>query len=202
MNDKFTMTTGQAHEFALSCRRNGLDPAAVKFLSQGTNIRTALQLLGWTAAVAATFLTSTYWTTDPSRKLWVSLEFTQRITPAYPDPIPHRGLEGVTHFQSKSSDAKNIAEMGGEAEVRKHAFTPDQLADLRDKQVNGKDGDLLTNGCWNLFYVIGKDGVLFVVGLYWFREVGRWDASAWHFGDDVNCFSDNRVFRNTLELEA
>lgn len=153
-------------------------------------------------AVGATFVTSAYWVTDPSRKLWVSPEYTQRITAAYPDSIPHRDLKGVTNFPSKSSDSKNIAEMGGEAEVRKRASTPDQIAELRDKQMNGEDGDLLTNGHWNLFYVIGKDGVLFVVSLYWYSGAREWGADAWHLGVHARWNSDYRVFRNTLFLEA
>ena len=153
-------------------------------------------------AVAATFVTTTYWVIDPACKLWVSSEFTQRITTAYPDPILHRGLEGVTHFPSKSSDNKNIAEMGGMEEVRKHAFTPDQIADLRDKQMSGEEGQLLTNGYWNLFYVIGKGGVLFVVGLYWDRDDGEWHADAWLLVENDFWNSDYRVFRNTLVLET
>ncbi len=151
---------------------------------------------------AADFATSTYWKTDPEQKLCLSDEFAERIVRAYSNPIPHRELEGVTHFQSESSDNKNIAKMGGVEEVRKHAFTPDQIADLRDKQMNGEEGQLLTNGYLNLFYVIGKDGVLFVVSLRW-RGVGReWFARAWRLGEFGNWDSDRRVFRNTLSLET
>ncbi len=201
MNDKFTMTTGQAHEFAMACSRNGVSAANIKFLSKGENIKKALAFLGRKSEVAD-FTTATYWQIDTYRKLWVSSEFTQRITTAYPDPILHRGLEGVTHFPSKSSDNKNIAEMGGMEEVRKHAFTPDQIANLRDKQMSGEEGQLLTNGYWNLFYVIGKGGVLFVVGLYWDRDNGEWDTHAWPLDEHGDWRSDRRVFRNTLVLET
>ena len=92
--------------------------------------------------------------------------------------------------------------MGGMEEVRKHAFTPDQIADLRDKQMSGEEGQLLTNGYWNLFYVIGKGGVLFVVGLYWDRDDGEWHADAWLLVENDFWNSDYRVFRNTLVLET
>jgi hypothetical protein len=154
------------------------------------------------SAVAASFITSDYFTTRPENKIWMSEEFTQRITYAYPDPIPHRGLEGITHFQSKPTDAKNITEMGGEADVRRYAFTPDQIAELRDKQLNGEEGQLLTNGYWNLFYVIGKDGLLFVVGVGWDSGVRSWRVDAWRLDEDDYWVSDDRVFRNTLVLEA
>ncbi len=197
MNDKFTMTTGQAHEFAMACSRNGVGTADVKFLSKGDNLTKALASFG-RKVKATDFVTSDYWQTDPSRKLWVSSEFTERVVSAYPDSIYYRGLESVTHFQSESSDNKNIAKMGGMEEVRKHAFTPDQIADLHDKQMNGEGGQLLTNGYWNLFYVIGKDGVLFVVSLNWNSDGREWNANAWHLDENDNWNSDNRIFRNSL----
>lgn len=45
MTDKFTMSTGQAHEFALACARNGITGEDVKLLSMGTNLQTAMNLL-------------------------------------------------------------------------------------------------------------------------------------------------------------
>lgn len=45
MNDKFTMSTGQAHEFALACARNGITGEDVKLLSTGTNLQTAMNFL-------------------------------------------------------------------------------------------------------------------------------------------------------------
>jgi hypothetical protein len=45
MNDKFTMSTGQAHEFALACLRNGLTGEDVKLLSSGTALSQAMNFL-------------------------------------------------------------------------------------------------------------------------------------------------------------
>jgi len=51
MNDVFEMTTGQAHDFALACRRNGLTKEDVKKMSQGNFLATILTLLNGTGVV-------------------------------------------------------------------------------------------------------------------------------------------------------
>jgi hypothetical protein len=155
------------------------------------------------AAVAATFLTASYFVTNSEKKIWVSDEFTQRITSAYPHSIKVRGFQRVSDFQSESRDAKNIAEMGGEAEVRKHAFTPDQIARLIDLQPNGKEGQLLNGGYVNLFYVIGEGGAIFVVSVHWEdSDHFGWNVDAWVLHEEGRWGSASRVFYNTLELGA
>ncbi len=156
------------------------------------------------AVALVTFSVSAYWQSNAEKKLWVSDEFRQRITSAYVEPVVHRGLAGVTSFDLKSNtfDTKIIAEMGGEAEVRKRAFTPDQIAELRDKQLSGEAGQLLTNGVWNLFHVVGVGGALFVVSLRWDSGVRSWWADAWNLGEGGGWHAGGRVFRNTLSFQA
>ncbi len=44
-NDTFEMSTGQAHEFAMACGRNGLTRTDIKLLSTGNNLRRSLDFL-------------------------------------------------------------------------------------------------------------------------------------------------------------
>ena len=56
------------------------------------------------------------------------------------------------------------------------------LAELIDNQPNGKEGDLLSNGSANIFYVRGKGGRVFTVGLYWLADDRRWRVGAGWLG--------------------
>lgn len=79
----------------------------------------------------ATFVTSAYFVTRSG--LWVDSDFTSRITQAYPEALVPRGLDGVESFDlTKNLPDKTILglpEMGGGENVRKHAFSIDQIAD-------------------------------------------------------------------------
>lgn len=152
-----------------------------------------------TEASPATFLTSDYFVTRPG--LWVSSDFVSRITQAYPEALVPRGLEGVESFDltKDSSDRTILAypEMGGEENVRKHAFTPDQVAALIDLQLSGQAGKLLTNCYANLFYVVGKGEILFMVHVYWYADNCKWNVETWRFGEHGGWGAGDRVFRNT-----
>ncbi len=147
-------------------------------------------------ALATTFLTGEYFITRPG--LWVSTDFKLRITSAYPEALVPRGLHGVESFDltNGSSDQDILTKMGGEENVLKHAFTPDQLSDLINLQENGESGQLQNNGCANLFYVVGANGVLFVVSVLWYADGRGWSVSAWELGG-VRWPAGLRVFRNT-----
>jgi hypothetical protein len=149
-------------------------------------------------AVAATFLTENYFVRRPG--LEVSKYFVSWITSAYPNPLVSRGLDGVESFDltKASYDREIIArpEMGGEENVRKYALTPDQVAALIDLQPEGVAGKLLTNNRSNLFYVVGVNGVLFVVGVCW-SPLCRWYVRTWELGEVGSWNAGYRVFRNT-----
>lgn len=51
MSDKFEMSTGQAHEFALACARNGLTNEQVKKMSSGNFLATILPILLGTGVI-------------------------------------------------------------------------------------------------------------------------------------------------------
>ncbi len=153
---------------------------------------------------ATAFVTASYFVTKPG--LWVHSDFTSRITAAYPEALVPRGLDGVESFDlSTASYDREILtrpEMGGEENVRKHAFTPDQVADLINLQPEGAEGKLLTNGYANLFYVVGKDGVLFVVRVHWSAGGRRWGVDAWGLDGRGHWGAGYRVFRNTQTFEV
>ncbi len=150
-------------------------------------------------ASPATFLTADYFVTRSG--LWESGDFVSRVTAAYPEALVPRGLDGVECFDlTKHSSAKTILtrpKMGGEENVRKHAFTPDQVAALIDLQLNGEAGKLLTNGCSNLLYVVGANGVLFVVRVYWDADNRKWEVDALRLDEGGRWLEGDRVFRNT-----
>jgi len=153
-------------------------------------------------AIAATFLTGEYFTTRSG--LWVFDDFRSRITSAYPEGLVPQGLGGGQSFNHKSNSYNRdiIGRMNGEGEVRKHAFTPDQVAGLIDLQKNGESGRLLANGYSNLFYMVGENAVLFVVRVGWHPDNREWIVNAWELDVRGRWRAGFRVFRNTRVLEA
>ena len=197
------VSLGLAHHFIGAFGRAG---GTAEMLQQAADDRSLMQKIVevfqptvLASAIAATFLTANYFVTRTG--LWVDSNFTSRITSAYNDPIVQRGLDGIESFDlmNNSSDKVILArsEMGGEENVRKYAFTPDQIAAMIDLQPEGAAGKLLTNGYANLFYVVGGGGVLFVVGVLWFAGARRWRVSAWELGEYGVWHAGSRVFRNT-----
>ncbi len=91
-----------------------------------------------------------------------------------------------------SLDRPIIEALGGEAKAETSAA---EICGLLEKQPNGEDGPLLTNGYANIFYVRDVNGVLRAVGVGW--SDGGWDVIArsvvgpreWGAGDRV--FSRN-----------
>lgn len=64
-----------------------------------------------------------------------------------------------------------------------HLSTLEDIAGFIEVQPNGKEGFLLTNGYVNLFYVMGKEGVVIVVDIYWSAECRGWDVRGWNLDE-------------------
>jgi hypothetical protein len=131
--------------------------------------------------------------------LWVSSDFTSRILPAYINPMTKRGLDGVNSVDLPRNmyDSEIITEyLGGEEQARKNAFTLDQIAELVDGQRNGEAGVLLNNGYANIFYVVGKDGVLFAVPVRWRSPDRQWRVDAYELDGHGDWIAGSRLFRN------
>lgn len=143
-----------------------------------------------------TFHAPTYFQSRNGLYVWDS--FATRVLPAFQVKVVRRGLAGVTQVDlpRNMNDSERYRELqGGEGEVRKHVFTPDQIADQIDLQPNGEDGELLTNGCANLFDVLVGE-VLVVVSVRWNSVVRLWHVFAWSPGEFGEWGAGKRVFRN------
>ncbi len=87
----------------------------------------------------------------------------------------------------RAYDSEIITDLGGE--VRAEVVLSQLWAKMK-RQANGEEGDLLTNGWANIFFVrVG--GVLRAVDVFW--DVGGWRANA-HALDDDRWRYGSRVF--------
>ena len=104
------------------------------------------------------------------------------------EPIDEKELRYGKLIKS-SVDGPIVEELGGEAKAE---TTLTELHDLLKKQANGEEGDLLTNGYANIFYVKDTSGVLRAVIVGW-CDAG-WHVDA-HSVEDPNVwFVGHRVF--------
>ena len=87
-----------------------------------------------------------------------------------------------------SVDGPILEELGDEAKV-KTALSG--VFELLKRQANGEEGDLLTNGYANIFYIKNTSGVLCIVRMYWCGVGWRVNVNSvedpgdWHAGDRV-----------------
>lgn len=159
-------------------------------------LRGEYQLNPVAQAAGDTFDSAQYFVIRPGLYVWP--EFTSRILPAYVGVLQIRGVKGFDSVDLPRNmyDSEIIAEyLGGEEEARKHAFTPDQLADLIDEQKGGTSGVLLNNGYANILHMIGVGGVLFPVDVGWDSDYSHWGVRAYRFSD-VRWRAGSRVLRN------
>lgn len=67
------------------------------------------------------------------------------------------------------------------------------LATMIERQAEGQEGDLLANGCANIFYVVGAGGGVFVVSVYWYSDHRMWSLRAAPLSD-ARWSAGGRVF--------
>ena len=68
------------------------------------------------------------------------------------------------------------------------------LAGMIVRQPSGEDGDLITNGKANLFYVRGKDNEVFVAVVYWDFDIRAWRVRADRLRVSLQCHAGCRAF--------
>lgn len=196
-NDKFTMTTGQAHDFAMACDRNGLNAEAVKFLSTGKNLDKALISLGWKNEAGSLINIKPFFQT--SQTLWVDPDFTNWILNAYENEISQNSAKLAKAFDlsknMKDSEIISQAESLG-FNPKQNPVTLDQIKAKIEAQPNGIEGEMLSNGFANIFYVFGKDDVLFTVGVRWGSGYGQWYVCAYGLGQGGKWGAGDRIFCN------
>lgn len=100
-------------------------------------------------------------------------DFTSWFTGKVEEDVPTGDLVSFTLTQS-AYDNEIIADLGGEEKVE---TTLGEIWWLMQRQANGEDGALLTNGYANIFYVRDNTGMLRAVGVYWGDD--GWDAHAY-----------------------
>lgn len=60
-----------------------------------------------------------------------------------------------------------------------HLSPLEDIAGLIVAQSGGQSGFLLTNGCANIFYALGKNGEVFAVDVYWYSDNRHWRVDVW-----------------------
>ncbi len=208
-NDTFEMSTGQAHEFAMACARNGLTRADVKFLAMGNNLRRSMDFLHGTSLVPGKskllesvttlafpgtkrFAAADRFKVDISKKAKVKIaflwdNFRNNFVEKIEENVP-AGDVRVHKLVKSSVDKPIIAELGDAHETH--------LADLwamLERQPNGEKGDLLVNGYANIFYVKDKNGNLWAVDAGWHAGRGGWDVGADPVSDSGRWRGGSRV---------
>ena len=78
-------------------------------------------------------------------------------------------------------------------ELEDHLSTLEDIAGLIEAQPGGKSGFLLNNGYANIFYVEGKNGEVFAVGVRWFSDDRRWLVCGWELGEGGEWDADDQV---------
>jgi hypothetical protein len=95
------------------------------------------------------------------------------------------------HTLTKASvDGPIIAELGGEAVV---TTTWGQMYEMMRRQGRGQQGNLLTNGYANIFYIRCSDGAVWATVCNWDSSYGDWNVEAnpitnpdrWIDGDQI-----------------
>ena len=126
--------------------------------------------------------------------LWVSSEFDRLV-----------GSGKATKLQETKIRSFDLIEPANDAEIqgelpKDHAFKATEIRGVLEAliglQPDGEDGFLLTNGYWNLFYVVGADGGVCVVHVGWHAYDRRWVVDAGPL-DDARWSEGRRVLSAT-----
>lgn len=134
-----------------------------------------------------------------SEGLCVSEEFNNHILAKQPVTMLCRGLDGITaQTLLCSMTSQQIIEkmLGGADEARRHAVTLDQIATMIDLQPNGEDGELVNNGCANIFCVSVNNDI-FLLDVSWRVNIYWWDVGAYMHIKVGDWAAGDKVFRNT-----
>ncbi len=114
------------------------------------------------------------------------------------DPISEQTLR-YHKLRQSSMDGPIIAELGGEARAE---TTLTEVFSLMEKQSNGENGALLTDGYANIFYVRDSAGLLRTVGVYWSWSADGWLVYALSVGNPSRWNAGNQVFSLNSVLES
>ena len=120
--------------------------------------------------------------------LWVSDEFRSRIL-SKAKPIKNLvAAVGKSYDLTQNAYDREITPELGSGYAFDESEVCARIAMMIQKQPKGEAGDLLNNGCANLFYVAGC-----VVYVYWVADFRKWYVYAWKL-DDGYWFAGFRAF--------
>ncbi len=86
----------------------------------------------------------------------------------------------IHRLRKSSRDEPIINELGGEQMVATYLA---HMWEMMKRQGQGQEGDLLTNGYADTFYIRDSDGTLWAVGCHWYVEHWGWDVEAYSVTD-------------------
>ncbi len=104
--------------------------------------------------------------------------------------VPARQLR-IHRLRKASEDPAIIQELGGEEIVETSLAT---MFEAMKKQGAGQAGDLLVNGCANIFYVRDNAGILWAVCCVWRLDSRYWAVEAHPVACPDDWAADNQVF--------
>ena len=205
-------TVGLAHKLLLAAEAQGHTAASLDLLAenpklladifavqQGTArivpIETVSELSSVTPAVNADLLKFFH----PRSGLWFYdyKSFTELVlTSSRDDGIAAIDECGHIDLPRSMHDSDIIAEYlgGSEEEAKKYALTLNQVKTYIAAQASGEDGPLLTSGRSNLFYVVGKNGLLCAVRVDFVSY--KWCVVGWQLGLRGGWRTGCRFFHN------
>lgn len=196
-NGTFQMSVGQAQKLERAVIRNGFDASAIEFLSQGKNIDKALAALGWKSETGLRVNIKPFFQT--SQTLWIDPDFTNWILNAYENEISQNSalLAKAFDLSKKMKDSEIISQAESLGfDPKQNPVTLDQIKAKIEAQPNGIEGEMLSNGFANIFYVSGKDEVLFTVNVHWNSGGGQWSVYADRLDQYGKWDAGSRIFCN------
>ncbi|MEK7101155.1 MAG: hypothetical protein AAB921_03600, partial [Patescibacteria group bacterium] len=114
--------------------------------------------------------------------LWVSDEFASRVG-SKAKPVENLGAITLSSFglakNAYDKDIKSDSNMPANHVFESESEFVAYLDQMIQKQSEGKEGDLLNNGYWNIFYVAGC-----VVNVGWNSDSREWYVRAWNLDVD------------------
>ncbi len=196
-HDEFKMGTGQAHEFAQACARNGLSLEDVKYLSGGKRLARALAFLRGetlpnetlTVNPAAALVTSP--AENGLEPIWVDSDLACFVNLA-PCEDDDRPLQSLFVLPSAMNDSAIAQSVGGLATLTARKSSVGQLMREVTLARSGQKG-LFKKGQYYLLYLEGADGSLVTVLVCWDTDDSGWrvycyrfdQGGEWHQGDQV-----------------
>ncbi len=146
--------------------------------------------------------------TIPARtKPWSAVEFYQTgpglyVYGTFADRLDVNARKSI-ELDSATSEARPYVALllkanAYDKDIRKelpetHLSTLEDIAGLIEARPDGSPGFLLNNGYANIFYVEGKNGEVFAVGVRWGSGSRGWGVYGWEVGEDGNWNAGHQV---------